>query len=221
MKSPMFVIASALTKFYQDADSLHGIRCSLLREHGVHPQTSNIRKWTISYARQATMALAGARPQVGQEWAICETYAIMRMRGSSSNIVWLCDIMDTQTRFLLATGISMRHDVLDFKALFDLALRRAGSKPEVVFADTAIPIEGDFKIRASTNSVQCVLEALKSRTLILRRLMNHRTPHLIASGWAVNYNFFHPLPELGGKTPAEAAGVRTTFKSWADVVVMR
>lgn len=37
-------------------------------------------------------------------------------------------------------------------------------------------------------------------------------------GWLAHYNLFRPHEGLGGKTPAEAAGIEAPFKSWKDVV---
>lgn len=219
MKSPVVVLASALNRFYQDTASLHEIRRSLFQQYGVQPDHANIRRWIVRYTRQAVIALAGAQPRVGREWVMHETRVATNMSGSKP--IWLWDIMDSETRFLLATGISIRHSALDCNALFDLAVRRAGSKPEVVFADPGIPIEGYFEeVRPTTNDVRHVLQPLKSRISILRRLRGRGTAHLIVSGWTVHYNFFCLHEELGGKTPAAAAGLEPPLKNWTDVVAM-
>lgn len=219
MKSPVCVIASALAWFYQDAAPLHAIQRSLLKEYGVQSDHSNIRRWIIRYTRQAVMALAGVRPHVGQEWVVHETCFFTPM--SRSRTAWLWDVIDIQTGFLLASGFSTaKREALDFEALFDLAVRRAGTKPEVLFADMVLPPQEGLKIRVPTTSARKTLKLLKDRTLILQRLIDKRTAHLAVSGWAVHYNFFRQSPELKGRTPASAAGLDSPFKNWTDVVAM-
>src|SRR3989338_9169083 len=114
MKYASSVIVSALNQFYEGA-SLHWIRRSLMLQHGVQPDHANIRKWILRYTQQAVMALAGARPQVGNVWVIQEVYITTRMR--TSRIVWLWDIVDVHTRFVLATGFSAKRSALDFDGL--------------------------------------------------------------------------------------------------------
>lgn len=221
MKFPVVVIASSLTHFYRGS-SLHAIRRKLMRESGVTPDPTNIRRWVARYTRQGTIFFAGIRPEVGQEWAVCETSIVTHMPGlRRSRTLWIWDFIDTQTRFLLASGISKNRGGLDFFALLDLAQRRANKKPKSIFADVTLHREGDFQRREATASVRDIFRPLQHRTLILQRLSNGNFVHLIVSGWAVYYNFFRTQHALEGETPAEAAGVVTTFKSWADIVGMR
>lgn len=234
MRYPVPVIASALNQFYEAA-SLHWIRRHLMLQHGMQPDHANIRRWILRYTRQAVMSLSGIRPQVGRVWAADETR--LSTRSSGSQVVWLWDIMDTETRFLLATGFSAKRSALDFDALLDLAARRAAGWPELVFADVLVPqieatqgrfvsasregmVGRSFEVRPSTNSARRVLGVLRDRNPILQRLGNRNTAHLVVSGWAVHYNFFRPHPGLGGKTPAEAAQVNTPLKNWSDVVTL-
>ncbi|MBI4219554.1 MAG: DDE-type integrase/transposase/recombinase [Chloroflexi bacterium] len=234
MRFPIHVIATALNQFYEAA-SLHWIRRHLMLQHGVQPDHANIRRWILRYTRQAVMALAGMRPAAGKIWAADETRLTTRAAGSQ--VVWLWDIMDVQSRFLLATGFSAKRAALDFDALLDLAARRASAWPEEVFADVLIPqieatqgrmpqplregaVPPAFEVRPSTNAARRTLAVLRDRNPILQRLGNRNTAHLVVSGWAVHYNFFRPHPGLGGRTPAEAAQVNSPLKNWADVVTM-
>lgn len=219
MQFPVHVIASALDLFYQDVASLHAIRRSLFQRYGVQPDHSNIRRWIIRFALQEKRAFGSVHPWVGDEWVVRETRVATHMPGSQP--LWLWDILDTQTRFLLVTGLSRTRDLLNFSDVLALAIRRAGTNPEVMFADETIPVVGDFERRALIRSARRMCGLLQKRTLLLGRLASNRAIHAVVSGWAIHHNFFCSLPELGGKTPAEAAGVSTEFKSWADIVAMR
>jgi hypothetical protein len=52
----------------------------------------------------------------------------------------------------------------------------------------------------------------------MRRIKNGETAKLVMDGWLVHYNFFRPSEVLNGRTPAETAGVKVPFGSWAEVV---
>ena len=233
MRYPSLVIASALNQFYEAA-SLHWVCRHLMLQYGMQPDHANIRRWISRYTRQAVIALSGARAQVGKIWAASETRIMTR--ASMSRAVWLWDIVDIETRFLLATGFSMKKSVLDFGVLLDLATRRTNTWPDVILTDELIPQIGatqgqlvagregmaasSFTVRVSTGQARRILGVLRDRSQILQRLGNRNTAHLAVSGWAVHYNFFRPHPRLGGKTPAEAAGIQSPLKSWEDVVKM-
>ncbi|MDO8577503.1 MAG: hypothetical protein Q7R55_01390 [Candidatus Wildermuthbacteria bacterium] len=187
----------------------------------MQPDHANIRRWIIRYTRQAVFALSGIRPQAGKVWMADETRLTTHVSGSRA--VWLWDIMDIKTRFLLATGFSAKRSALDFDALLDLAARRAGILPDTVLADVLIPridTTRGFKVDPSIKSARRMLGVLRDRNPIVQRLGNRNVAHLVVSGWAVHYNFFRPHLELEGKTPAEAAGVEPPLKNWADVVGM-
>jgi hypothetical protein len=52
----------------------------------------------------------------------------------------------------------------------------------------------------------------------MRALKNIESAIEFTDGWLVHYNFFRPHSAIGDKTPAEAAGLQSPYKNWADVV---
>lgn len=72
-----------------------------------------------------------------------------------------------------------------------------------------------------TQLIERFHSTLKNRTKIMRSFFRKGTAKIILDGWLVHYNFFRPHTALKEKTPAEAAGAETPFKSWADVVKER
>lgn len=218
MRYPMQVVASALEQFY-GAASLHLIvRCLVVR-HGVQPEHANIQRWIAKYTNRAAGAVTLMRPQVGSQWIVHETQARTYALGAKQP-VWLWDIIDTRTRFLLVTGCSRERGSLDFDALLQAAKQRAGHAPEVLFAEKAILARGDFEIRVPTPFALKVVNSSSGRNSILWRLRSRKALSLSILGWVIHYNFFRSHPGLGGKTPAETAGIHSLFRSWADVVAM-
>ncbi len=190
---------------------------------------STVYEWIRRYTRTATAKANTQKPQVGDVWVADET--VLKIGGKNT---WYWDIIDTKTRFLLASRISTTRTTRDAYALVKGASERAGKMPKVIVTDKlASYIDGielafgaDTKhIRAKTltseKSKQLIERfhgTLKDRTKVMRGLKNRETAQQILDGWLVYYNFFRPHESLGDSTPAQKAGIKFEYKNWQDVV---
>lgn len=86
--------------------------------------------------------------------------------------------------------------------------------------DTAHIQSGGIRAEINNNLIERLHGTIKDRTKVMRGLANRETAKMVMAGWQVHYNFFRPHQALKGKTPAEAAGVESPFRSWAEVVKM-
>ncbi len=151
-----------------------------------------------------------------------------------SHKVWFWDIIDTKTRFLLASHISTKRTTQDALLLMKLAEARAGKVPQLILTDKLqayldgieqawgadakhIPSKG-FQAPMNTNLIERFHGSLKDRTKVMRGMRKIKTAHILLNGWLVHYNFFRPHEALGDRTPAEKAGIKFLYKNWMDVV---
>lgn len=236
MRFPADAIASALNQFYESA-SLHKIQRQLRLNYDVAPDPSNVYRWVAKYTEIAVSLMDDVPVRVGDGWVADETVLKLKSgakKGKGENI-WFWDIIDSDTRFLLASHLSRTRTIRDAQILMERARRRAGGKaPDLIFtdklaaylegiertfgADTVHVQSGPFKILQSTRDIERFHGTLKERTKVMRALANRESAKLVLDGWLVHYNFFRPHGGLKGKTPAEAAGVREGFKNWKDIV---
>ena len=101
MKTPANQISSALNMFYEGM-SINAIRRNLKQEHGNLPSTATIYEWIMKYTQYATDSIKDYKPKkIGDTWIADET--VIEIDG---NNVWMWDIIDYDTRYLLATRIS-------------------------------------------------------------------------------------------------------------------
>jgi transposase-like protein len=232
MRFPVEVIASALNQFYEST-SLHKIQRTLRLDHGMQPDPSNIYRWIVKYTKIAVREFEAVPVNVGDTWIADETVLKLKVGGNH----WFWDIIDRDTRFLLASHLSKTRYTRDAETLMERALRRAGGIPpkaiitdklrsylggiERVFgADSQHIQSGPFALEQSSRDIERFHGTLKDRTKVLRSLANSASAKIVLDGWIVHYNFFRPHQGLKGKTPAEAATARgVPFSSWADVVV--
>lgn len=234
MRFPSEVIASALNQFYESA-SLAKIQRQLQLSYGVKPDRMTIHRWITRYSNKATKALNKMPIKVGATWVADET--MIRLKEKRGSKQWFWDVIDDKTRFLLASHLSEGRTTKDAQTLMERAARRANRIPRVVITDKlAAYLDGvelvfgaDTKhIRAKkltaepgTQLIERFHGTLKDRTKVMRSFMRKSTAKIVTDGWLVHYNFFRPHPAIGGKTPAQAAGVEAPFKSWKDVVGKR
>ena len=157
---------------------------------------------------------------------------VLKVGGS---IIWWWDIIDSDTRFLLATHLSPTRTTLDAKKLMEKAVKVAGKSPKLIITDALrayidgieLVFGGDAKhiqskpfteADLSTNLIERWHSTLKTRTEIMRGLKSIETAQALLDGWLVHYNYFRPHESLNDKTPAEVAEVKFPYKDWLDVI---
>ena len=228
MKTPAIQVASALSMYYGGM-SLNAIRRHLDQQYGNRPSDSTVYEWINRFTKIAVRETRGYKPNVGDVWIADET--MLKIGGEK---VWFWDIIDSKTRFLLASHISVKRTTADALTLMKLAEKRAGKTPELVFTDKLqayldgielawgadtkhIPSKG-FVAPMNTNIIERFHGSLKDRTKVMRGLKKQGTARLLLAGWLVHYNFFRPHETLKDHTPAEKAGIKLPFQNWLEVV---
>ncbi len=228
MRTPSIQVASALSQFYEGM-SLSGIRRNLQQTYGNYPSDSTVYAWIVRFTKKAVSQAQHYKAQTGDVWIADET--VLRINGEN---IWLWDVIDDTSRFLLATHISTVRTTRDAQSLMLKALSHTNHSPQIIITDKLrayldgiervfgadakhIQSRG-FRIEPNTNLIERFHGTLKDRTKVMRGMQNRETAKLITDGWLVHYNFFRPHEALGGKSPAQAAGISFSYRNWADVV---
>jgi len=227
MKTPIERIASALDCYYGGM-SLDNIGRHLEQQYGTRLTDAGVYNWLVRFTDNAVREANKVKPNVGNVWVADET--VLKIGGQN---IWLWNIMDARTRFLLNTHLSTTRTTKDAFALMKGAEARAGKVPEIVITDklkayldgielayggdtTHIPHKG-FTAPMNTNLIERLHGTLKDRVKTMRGFRDIESAHKLIDGLAVHYNYFREHETLG-KTPAQKAGVTFAYKNWADVV---
>ena len=229
MKYPPDQIATAVSLFY-DGLSIDAIRRQLDSLYHVYPSDSTVYYWIVRYTKAAVSNAKIANIKVGGVWVADETVLKLDQHVKA----WFWDILDSNTRFLLASHMSVNRTTKDAQTLMESAMERAGKSPRVIYtdklaayldgieltfgADTKHKQGGPFDVGNNTNLIERFHGTIKARTKVMRGMHNSQTAMLVMDGWLINYNFFRPHESLGNKTPGEVAKADFPFKSWLDVV---
>lgn len=230
MKVPSGVLSSALAMYYTGS-SITDIRNHIRQETGYYPSKSRVFYWIEKYTEQATKYYRQYKPKVGDRWIADETMIDL----DKGKKVWFWDLIDADTRFLLASRVSISRTTNDAKRLIQDAVKRAGKAPKVIITDkmksypdgifsalggaTEHLQSSPFNIASeSTSKVERFHESLKERTKVMKAFRDVESLMTFTDGFLVYYNFLKPHEALKGKTPAEKAKVKYFYKTWADVV---
>ncbi len=225
MKTPANQVSSALNMYYEGM-SIKAIRRNLKQEYGNMPSTATIYEWIQKYTQYAMDSIKGYKPkQVSDIWIADET--VIEIDGQN---VWLWDIIDDKTRFILATRISRSRTTQDAQILIDRAIKMAGKEAKIVITDklasyldvrygkdTEHRQGGIARVEDNTQKIERFHETLKQRTKTMRGLKNIESAFDFISGWLVHYNYIRPHTALNDRTPAEVAGIDYPYKNWADI----
>jgi putative transposase len=229
MRIPSNQISSALSMYYEGM-SVNAISRNYQQEHGYTPSSATVYEWVEKYTPITVSAFRDYHPKVGNTWIADET--VLNIDGQD---VWFWDIIDRDTRFLLASHVSITRSTRDAQALMVKAQKVAGKSPKVIITDKLssyldgieLTFGGDTEHKQSkpfttkddsTNDIERFHGTLKARTKVMRGLKSVDTAIEFTDGWLVHYNYFRNHESLGNRTPAEVAGVNYGVKNWADVV---
>lgn len=215
---------------YYGGMSLKELRRQFEQQHQESLSRSSFDRWLAKFSRIAVDEARKYHPKVGSTWLADE--CVLKIGGRN---IWCWDIIDSDTRFLLATHLSPTRTTQDAKRLMDKAEAVACKTPKVVITDALRAYidgieqaygSGTKHIQSkpfttadlSTNKIERWHSTLRTREGIMRGLKSLPTAQALLDGWLVHYNFFRGHESLDDRTPARAAGIKFPYKNWLDVI---
>lgn len=221
-------IADVLSMYYEGM-SLQEIRRNLIQQHNDYISDVTALNWVRRFSKQAIEEANNYKPDVGRVWVADET--VLDIDGKN---IWFWDIIDTKTRFLIASHMSFARTTKDAQALMKQAYERTGKLPRVIYTDSLRAyLDGieltfgaetqhkqgsPFDVEVNTNLIERFHGTIKERTKVMRGLHTLESARLFMDGWLVHYNFFRPHMSLKDRTPASVAGIKFPFRHWKDIV---
>ncbi len=227
MQTSIRDVADALNMYYEGM-SLAEIRRNFIQQDNNYITRTSPYNWVQRFTDLAVNEAKKYKPDVGSLWVADET--VIDLDGKN---VWFWDIIDTKTRFLIASHMSYTRTSKDAEQLMKQAYERTGKIPRVIYTDklraylegiervfggdTRHVQGGPFNIEHNTNLIERFHSTLKERTKVMRGLHTIESARRFLDGWLVHYNFFRPHTSLRDMTPAQVAGIRFPFRNWKDI----
>jgi transposase-like protein len=211
-------IALALDLYFRGM-SLRQIVEHFSQVHALKLSHTTVYRWITHYSALAAQWLDSQDALVGERWHIDET--VLNVNGEHR---YLWNVMDSDTRMLLATHISRTRSLPETRAPLKKAKQATETIPTEIRSDgmQAYPkaILKEFgkgrhsphklvpSIRAeeSNNRIERLHGTEKSRTKVMRAFDQEDGAAAIMEGWRVHYDMVRTHQAIG-KTPAEAADI--------------
>lgn len=228
MKTPSRKIASALGMYYGGMP-LDAIQQQFRQDHDLDMSESNYWNWVKRFTKEAIRQSKDFKPEVGSVWVADETYMKLGKRN-----IYFWDIIDADTRYILATHVSFTRGTRDAEKLMVKARERAGKAPSKIYtdklrsyldgieltfgADTEHRQGSPFNIEDNTNLIERFHRTLKQRAKVFQKFKNIEDIRLLTDGWLINYNFFKQHEGIGDIPPAQAKTKVVPFKDWNDII---
>jgi transposase-like protein len=234
MRTKKHIIAIAIG-FYFDGMSVRKIQEQIRYIFHVDVSQVTIHNWITKYSDIVYDYVSTLKAELGDAWHVDET--MITIKGEKQ---WFWEMIDEDTRFLVAGHLSKTRTNKECETLFNDALNRAVKKPKKMFSDGCFAYRKAFLRVFYDNHQSCVLfqnvginsrknphhnmierlhGTLKDMLRARRGLDSVEKTESILKGWFVYYNFLRPHSSLKGKTPAQAAGINIDVSNkWESLI---
>jgi putative transposase len=232
MRNGKDLIIAALN-FYYDGLSLRKTQRNLKQIFGEKVSQVTILNWIKKYSRLVKEYMVTQVPQLSGLWHEDET--MLQCEGRS---IWFWEMIDEDTKFMVASHISGTRTFEDTVAIFQKGFEQSKVRPRTVFVDGSLVYSRAFnkvfytlrkdtrpelvqrvgvRTRETNNIVERLHGTLKDRTKPMRGLKSYESTKLLLEGYSVHYNCVRPHQSLNGKTPAQAARMNVS-NNWKGLI---
>nr|WP_319373878.1 IS6 family transposase [uncultured Methanobacterium sp.] len=234
MRNKKHIIAVSMDLYY-DGLSVRKIQRQISYLFKVKVSQVTIHNWITKYSVLVKEYVDTLKADLSDVWHTDET--AIKIKGQQK---WFWEIIDAETRFMVAEHLSNTRTIKDSTKLFMDARNRALQKPKIIYADGCFAYRKGFKKafysnkrcnrvdlvqnvgingRVHQNKVERLHGTLKDMLRARRGMDNYEKTEAMLDGWFVYYNFLRPHSALGGKTPAEAAGINLDLDNrWESLI---
>ena len=223
----------AAVDMYYDGISYRRTAENMEQYFGRETTAPSVYGWVKDLSAKADEVLRPMKVTTGDSWVADEM--VVKVGGQK---YWLFNVMDSETRFVLAAYLSPVRTERAAATALSLARERTDTHPAEVKTDglrsyrRALPrafptrrvkhvVSKGIRAEINNNMSERLQGTLRDRDKTLRGLKGRKTGQAYVDGLVTHYNFFRPHESLDGKKPAEAAGAELPFKNWEDVAAAK
>jgi transposase-like protein len=210
---------------------------------GVKVTQPCVLKWIRKYIELMIPYLDKFTPQVGGIWHSDETMVNVRRTDpiDGENYSWAWNLMDHETRFLLASEVTKHRNIEDARKVLAKARKNSGEQSPDFFVTDKLPaynrsIPKEFVTKTDPRTIHVKLKniqegtnnniverlhgTIKDRLKVMRGLDHDKTAGKMLEANRIYYNYLRPHSALNGQTPAEKAGIDLglTGNKWEQLI---
>ena len=218
---------------YFDGHSYRQVARNMGQYLGRDTGEATVYRWVRELTRKADDVLRPQKVHTGKEWVADEM--VVNVGGKH---YWLFNVMDADTRFVLAAYLSPVRTTRAAQTTLAMARDKSENPPESLRTDglasyrQALPrafptrpvkhiVSQGIRAQINNNLSERLQGTFRDRDKTLRALKKRDTGQSYIDGLVLHYNYFRPHEGLDDKRPAEAAGAELPFRDWQDVAAVK
>ena len=207
---------------FYSGQSLRKIQTFLSQFHGLTVDHSTLYRWIEKFQKIIIAKVSKIQPEISATWHADEQE--IKVRGK---YVYCWNLIDRETRFLIATNVTKGRYISDARKLFHKSKKVVSGKPQYVITDglaaysraikkefhshrvprvSHLPMAGVSK-KHNNNLIERYHNTFRERDKVMRGFHSVRSAQRFADGFRLYNNFIRSNMALGGVTPAQAAGI--------------
>jgi transposase-like protein len=231
MKYNASIICAALDLYYRGL-SLRQIVEHLNISYKKNVSHGTIFNWIKKYVSLLSKNFDEQSVSFSSRWHADET--ILNVKGRHLRL-WA--VLDSDTRFLIASHISDNRSVEDASIVMRNAKKKCTYNPLEIVTDgldsyrnaikkelqpttnnPIIHLQGPLS-KALNNKIERFNGSIKNRTKTMGSFQNMKTLQNFIDGFTIYYNYIRPNQGIEKKTPAESIGIYKKKANWLDLII--
>ena len=227
MKTEPKAIMSTLDLYFKGL-SLRKICDHLKQFYGITRNPTTPMRWIKKYLKLLSKYSEEHKADVGRVWHSDEMTVFIKKEGEKKYYEWIWNVMDADTRFLLACRITKTRFMKDARKPLKDAKKMADKRPDVIVTDglkayqKSIPKEfydkkepfknphyrlKDFETKPNNNIVERLNGTFRERQKVMRGISTNQGADEYVDAMQVYYNYLRPHQGINGMTPAQMANI--------------
>lgn len=210
-------VISASLDLYAKGLALRKIQDFLYQFFQVKPNQSTILRWVRKYAKLISKYTKTLKLDSVKTIHADETGLYFK-----KNLNWLWNVIDADSRFLMGASVTRFRWMSETAKVFRECKDMIPNDPERIITDGLHHYSGakervfpgsehirliSFSEKPNNNMIESFNRTIKERTKVMHGFKSYASARDFMSCWQTWYNFIRPHEGLGGKTPAEMAGI--------------
>ena len=232
------VIVTVIDLYFKGI-SLRKIQDHVKQFYGIKITHITVYYWIKRFTKLMDGYVSTFKPEVSGSWSTDEQMLKLK---KEDKLVYCWNIIDRETRFLIANNITDQRSLSEARQVFAKSKTVTDRKPFLITTDglqsykKAIRKEYGFWKRPKTkhihnvgitknpnnNRVERFHNTFRERDKVIRGFQNNQTAQEWATAFRLYYNFIRPHTGLNGLTPSEMAGIKLGLKGnkWEELLRM-
>jgi len=215
--------------------SLRKISDTIYQFYDIQIHHETIRRWINTFMEKMNDYVSNLKIEHSDIWVVDE----QKVKTKKDQWVWVWNLMDKESRFLIASNVTKTRNMNDTRQIFKKAKQNTDKKPLFVITDglKTYPHAINKELYDHHQSCEHIANAgigksennnvieryhgtYRERDKVMRGLHSHKTSKTMSENWKTYYNFIRPHMALSGKTPAEMKGMNLSSSNnkWLEML---